>query len=62
MIVPSRVSTSSCGITAVAPSGMAPPVEILIALPSPSTSDDGVPARDSPTTVNVRSASPGRIA
>ena len=41
MIVPSRTSTSSWRITAVAPSGIAPPVEILIALPSASAVADG---------------------
>ncbi len=55
-IVPSRTSTFSWGITAVAPSGIAAPVEIRIASPSLSGRAEGVPARDSPTTVRVRSA------
>ena len=61
-IVSPRTSTFSWGITAVAPSGIAAPVEILIALPSASAVADGVPARDSPTTIRVRPASPWTIA
>ena len=60
-VSPSTVTSSTCS-TASAPSGIAAPVEIRTASPSPTPTAAGAPARDSPTMRSARPAGPDRTA